>query len=224
MFAATGNNLVVSGDMVRRTIVGTLDPKMERPEIREFANDPVEVIRRVAAALVVLRAYVVVGMPKQAVKPLGSFEGWSRMVRDALIWLGEDDPCETMERTRAADPQTQALGEALHQWHAVIGDHEVSVKRVIEYAAEKESRSTDPLNTDPPPFKHPDFREALLVVAGDRGLISSQRMGRWLGRVKGRVVGNLRLDPGLNKEHGGAQRWKVSSAEAAPVPPSGSTP
>src|SRR4051812_8452937 len=45
LFAATGNNLIVAGDMTRRTIVATLDPKMERPEHRDFDADPVETIR-----------------------------------------------------------------------------------------------------------------------------------------------------------------------------------
>ena len=39
MFAATGNNLIIAGDMVRRTIVGTLDPRVERPETRTFKSD-----------------------------------------------------------------------------------------------------------------------------------------------------------------------------------------
>src|SRR4051794_40004576 len=96
LFCATGNNLVIAGDMTRRTIIATLDPKVERPETREFASDPIEVIRGdratyVEAALVVLRAFIVAGSPKQGAKPLGSFESWSRLVRDALLWLGEPD-------------------------------------------------------------------------------------------------------------------------------------
>jgi len=92
---ATGNNLVVIGDMTRRTLVCSLDAGVERPENRTFkAPDPIDVVRGdrakyVVAALTVLRAYHVAGRPEQGTIPLGSFEVWSRRVRDALIWLGE---------------------------------------------------------------------------------------------------------------------------------------
>jgi hypothetical protein len=41
LISATGNNLVVKGDLTRRSMVGRLDPKCERPELREFAYDPI---------------------------------------------------------------------------------------------------------------------------------------------------------------------------------------
>ena len=34
LITATGNNLIVKGDMTRRGVVGRLDPKVERPELR----------------------------------------------------------------------------------------------------------------------------------------------------------------------------------------------
>lgn len=185
VFGATGNNLIIAGDMVRRTIMGTLDPRTERPENREFKAHPVELIRAdrakyVIAALTVLRAYVVAGMPQQGGKPLGSFEGWSRMVRDALIWLGEPDPCDTMTKIRTEDPYTQQLAEVLNQWHAAVGEQGVSVKQITEYATERLPPDPQLFPVIPPAWRYPDLREALLVVAGDRGHINSKRLGRWL--------------------------------------------
>lgn len=92
----TGNNIVVVGDLCRRTITVALDPKMERPELRDFKANPVEKILAdrgsyIAAALIVCRAYVVAGQPKKAQR-LASFEGWSDTVRSALIWLEKADP------------------------------------------------------------------------------------------------------------------------------------
>ncbi len=60
---ATGNNLRLVGDMTRRALISFLDPQVERPELREFAVDPIEQIRRdrgryVIAALTILRAPV----------------------------------------------------------------------------------------------------------------------------------------------------------------------
>ena len=39
---ATGNNPIIKGDLTRRSLVGRLDAKCERPELREFATyDPI---------------------------------------------------------------------------------------------------------------------------------------------------------------------------------------
>lgn len=98
---ATGNNLTLEGDMTRRAIRATLDAGVERPELRAFDRDPLAMVTAqrgdyVTAGLTVLRAYHIAGRPQQRA-PLGSFTDWSRWVRDALIWLGEADPCDTME-------------------------------------------------------------------------------------------------------------------------------
>src|SRR4051812_11530345 len=42
MFFATGNNLVLVGDMTRRAVLCTLDAGMERPELRPFGFDPIK--------------------------------------------------------------------------------------------------------------------------------------------------------------------------------------
>ncbi len=94
--SCTGNNLVVQGDMTRRVVVARLDAGVERPELREFDFEPVakakaERVRYVVAALTIMRAYKAAGSPPQS-KPLGSFEKWSRLVRDSLLWLGCGDP------------------------------------------------------------------------------------------------------------------------------------
>ena len=59
---ATGNNLVIAGDLTRRCLLGSLDAKVERPELRHFNVDPIEEAhsRRselVVAALTILRAW-----------------------------------------------------------------------------------------------------------------------------------------------------------------------
>jgi len=46
MMLATGNNLAVKGDMTRRVLRCTIDPKMEYPEQRDFKNEPVADAKR----------------------------------------------------------------------------------------------------------------------------------------------------------------------------------
>ncbi|MBV9859873.1 MAG: hypothetical protein JO038_07215 [Alphaproteobacteria bacterium] len=213
-FFATGNNLQIDGDMVRRAIICSLDPQCERPENRTFATeDPVETVRRdraeyLVAALTVLRAYDLAGRPQQT-SPLGSFEAWSRWVRDALVWLGESDPCATMERARENDHRLQTLAAVLHEWHAALGSAAVTTKQVIDKATDRYALA-GAADLNERGFLHPEFREALLVVAGDGGAINSKRLGHWISRHKGRIVNDLRIVE-ATVSHGNA-RWAVVTA------------
>jgi putative DNA primase/helicase len=189
---ATGNNLRVVGDVTRRALVCSLDPECERPELREFATDPLGMIRQergryVVAALTVLRAFHIVGRPQQ-VSPLGSFGDWSNWVRDALIWAGEADPCTTMERARSEDPRLEKLRNLIHYWDIVIGTRRVSAAEVAEIAMNGFDSPADEQKS-----AQGGFREALLVVAGEGSMISSRKLGNWLGRHKGRVVDGAKI-------------------------------
>jgi hypothetical protein len=209
LYFSTGNNLRLTGDMPRRAVVGRLDAGVERPEDREFTTeDPIETLKRerprhVTAVLTILRAYLVAGAPEKS-RPLGGFEEWSRLVRDALIWLGEPDPVETIERVREHDPQQEARAAVLDQWNAVLHTKRVSAKDVIDAAT-----AYDPIGAagDRRQFYHPEFREALLIVAGDAGHINSLRLGRWLGANKGKIVNGLRIiSDGFNR---GIARYRL---------------
>lgn len=196
MVTATGNNLVLVGDMARRALLCRLDPQCERPELRRFASDPLQQIkahrpRYLVAALTVLRAYHVAGRPQQA-DPLGSFSEWSRWVRDALIWLGQSDPVTTLETVRAQDPQLDALTAVLSQWWATLGGRRVAVQDIIECATRTVPRSGIGFAERAAPV-HPSFREALLQVAGDNGAVNSRRLSRWIGNNENRIVAGLRI-------------------------------
>ena len=96
LWIATGNNLVVAGDLTTRIVPCNLDPQVERPEEREFQRNlydwiPANRPALIQAGLTVLRAYIVAGKPKQPIKNFARFEDWSRLVRSALVWLGSVD-------------------------------------------------------------------------------------------------------------------------------------
>ena len=105
---ATGNNLVLAGDLTRRALRCAMDAKCERPELRSFNVNAVEAARQqrgglVAAALTVLRAWHVAG-DRLNLSTFGSFEEWSHRIRAPLVWLGKVDPCETLAEIRENDP------------------------------------------------------------------------------------------------------------------------
>ena len=78
-----------------------------------------------------LRAFYVAGRPQQST-PLGGFEPWSRLVRDALIWLGEADPVKSMDTVRSLDPDRAVLGRVILAWVARFGEKPVPAKRLVD--------------------------------------------------------------------------------------------
>jgi hypothetical protein len=213
LFTITGNNLKLAGDLPRRALRSVIDPKVERPELREFASeDPIIVARRerprlVIAALTILRAYYL-AKKNPLSRPLGSFEDWSRWVRDALIWLGESDPCITMRAIRDEDPELGALKTVMAQWEAWLGYNEFTGQQIIARATWTDDK---PLL---PGFEQltsaPELREALLGVAGKNGAINSQKLGNFLARYKDRIVDNRRfVRTGVLNGH---TKWRLEPA------------
>ena len=114
-FFATGNNLIIAGDMVRRSIRAVLDAGMERPETREFAFDPIARVnsdrgKYIAAVLTIIQAYRAAKGERVDVTPFQGFNEWSRYVREPLVWLGLADPVESMAAIRRSDPERMRLG------------------------------------------------------------------------------------------------------------------
>ena len=49
LITATGNNLRLVGDLTHRSLIGRLDPKTERPELRQFDYDRLRTRGKTAA-------------------------------------------------------------------------------------------------------------------------------------------------------------------------------
>lgn len=184
---ATGNNIHLVGDMTRRVILCSLDPKMERPELRQFSSDPFAMVmanrgKFIGAALTICRAYAVAGYPDQC-RPLASFENWSRVVRSALVWLGRTDPVKTMEQARADDPDTTALRGLLVAWRNVFGSSYVTTGKAIERGKSNYMGE----------LSEPDLYHALQDIAETKGVLNAKRLAKFLGSKRGRIIDGLRF-------------------------------
>ncbi|MFN2513410.1 MAG: hypothetical protein ABR568_18555, partial [Pyrinomonadaceae bacterium] len=91
----TGNNIRLSGDIPRRCYWIRLDAKNSRPYLREgFKHPHLEsyVTKHrgdlLAALLTLARAWYVAGKPEAAIRPLGSFEEWARIIGGILEHAG----------------------------------------------------------------------------------------------------------------------------------------
>lgn len=218
---ATGNNLRVRGDMVRRTIVCELDAGLERPELRQFQDDPVAIVlsdrgRYVSAALVIVRAYILAGQPDQ-LPPIASFSDWSGTVRSALVWLGCADPAASMETARADDPELETIREVMVAWHGANGPAGTTCRRTIALASERCARADEDGDHASYAPQHglrfPGLHDALARVAIARNVLDAPRLGRWLQAKEGRIVDGRRFKRDGTTE--GSARWMLEQVGRA---------
>lgn len=195
LLLATGNNLILQGDLSRRFLVAHLDPRDERPELRQFAFDPVQFALTERGALVAaLHTIARWGMRQRVnLAPVGSFETWSRRVRDPLVALGLADCCEVLADLHKEDPEREAALELLTEWGRSFREiEEQSVADVIRHATQGGGK--------------PALRDALDAVAGGPGGINPKRLGKYLSRIRDRM-----FDGYVMRRGGGSLSAKVAT-------------
>jgi putative DNA primase/helicase len=203
-FLATGNSLQIAGDLRTRAVLCRLDPRCENPEQRQFRGDlrvSVAEMRPslVVAGLVIMRAFIRCGGPaSDYVLPWGRFERWSDLVRAPLVWLGLQDPCASARVLEAEDPERARHLALLQAWRTAFGDERRTVREAIDLAL----RSGEQLNV------------ALEGVCRDRsGQLDALRLGKFLQRVAGRIVGGMEFR--REGESRGSACWRVVDATHA---------
>jgi hypothetical protein len=206
----SGNNFRPSGDLWRRLLTCRIDAKTEDPERRSFAIEPFEHCTdnrqdMVAAALTLLRGFVVAGSPRTTPDKLASYEAWDNRVRQAVVWLAAQDimpapigdPVDAIERAKRAEPENQKLAALLTAAHATMGDR---AWRVADLVKASEQAAHAPVMC---PEHITVLRETLEEIAGEHGKINPRKLGRWIEKQAERRCG------GVWVEHAGI-RWKVA--------------
>ena len=200
----TGNNITLASDNARRTLVCDLQLQCEsaRDRQQEFAvpdlaghikaNRP----RLIVAGLTILRAYALQLQPLR-MKPLESFEDWSWRIRDALIWLGQEDPVSAVQFDNDG---TGEIAQAFAEIEAVS-----TAKRST--GNEAHFRANDLVNWA---ATNHVLRDAL-EQAGCADSMSTGKVGYWLRSLKNRIAGGRRLV--CQQVNGGRQpnRWLIDS-------------
>jgi hypothetical protein len=188
IFLASGNNLIFRGDMTTRALLCRLDAKVERPEQRRFRVDlKVEIPKirgeLVAAALTILRGYVVAGRPGlDKLTPFGRFEDWSNLVRGALVWSGEADPCLSRTYICADDPARASFDQFIH---AVAGETFGDWFTAGELLSLAEKAPDG------------DLAKAIDVTLPKR---SPQSMGLFLKSKQGQIIKGMRLEAAYSEK------------------------
>lgn len=211
---ATGNNVAVTGDTIRRVLLIRMQTNEERPQDRAgfqlpdlrawlVDNRP----RLVVAALTILRAFVVAGRPLPTdYRPWGSFEAWSSLIPTAIEWAGGADPMQTrIDNGDAEDPEHAAIATVLSQWERVAGVKGATLRSVLGvlYPSGK-------VPTDGPGDGFEDLREAIEVLApAPRSGFAPElkKLGSNLRRYLKRVMGGRRMTLTLDRK--GVGIWSV---------------
>lgn len=201
MILSSGNNVGAVADMPRRCVTINLDAKEELPATRRFTRpDLLDDLRRdrsqyVRAAITIVKAWMHAGSPRADVLPLGSFGAWSDRCRQSLLWLGLQDPAQSVFTAMEQDPDRERLRLLLDAWTDKFAAAPVRVRDLITWA-----RGLEP--------ECGEIKELLVEAAGERDTINNRRLGWWLKRHVGQVAGGLRIERAARK--GNVEAWSVT--------------
>ncbi len=210
---ATGNNVQVAADTTRRIIHVRMDVLSERPEERQEFKHPNllawigrERGRLLCDALTILAAYCRAGRPKHNLTPFGSFEGWSELVREAVVWVGLPDPCLT--RTKLAeqsDTTADALAQLIAAWrkYDTFGQG-IVISEMLGRLAPQERQYT------PTGEVETGMRAALENIVGcpPGRTPTTRQVGNKLRYYRRRVVGGLFIDVDKQRHESG-MAWRL---------------
>lgn len=214
----TGNNVDVRGDTTRRVILSRLEPDVERPEARTGFRHPDLIAhvknarpRLVAAALTVLRAYVMAG--REDVKTAdwgtwGSFEAWSALVPPAIVFAGGADPMGArLADDSDHDPEVQALAMILARLPSFDHDGRGVAVRDLIGCLYPGGRPPEDGRAD----GNDDLREAIeqLSPARPGQAPSTSKLAYRLRASRGRLIGGRRLVAVSGRA--GVVRWHVET-------------
>lgn len=206
---ATGNNVAIAADTARRVCHIRIESPDEKPEERDnFRHRNLlpwvgqERHRLLAHALTILRAYFVDGCPEVGLTAWGSFEGWSSLVRSAVVWAGLPDPAETrLLLQEQADVAAESMALLLLSWEKLDPERRgLTTAQVIDVLYRESA-------TARPDF-HADLKDALESLLGKP---DARALGNKLRTYRRRVFCSRFFDQ-TSTEHRAA-RWAVYPAE-----------
>jgi hypothetical protein len=210
-WCASGNNVTMRADTARRVAHISLDSPLENPEERTGFKHPdligwvvAERPRLLSAALTILRGYCDAGRPSQGLPPWGSFEGWSDLVRQAVVWAGLADPGLAREELRLrSDSEASGLAALILAWPEIDVDGTGVTASALVNELDKERDD----------YQHLRATISELCPAPPGKLPGARSVGSKFRQIRGRVVGGKFFD--CRPVHGIA-KWFIRSLAIDP--------
>ena len=211
-FAATGNNVVLGKEMSRRVLRVYLRSDQANPEDRARSGFKYSNLRQyvkdnrgklLSAALTILRGYCAAGRPDMRLRSLGSFEAWSDLVRNAIVWADKrlPDPGDSRDEIRrACDPETtNDLPVLLEGIRKLDNKHQgLLVSDIIEQAQYQQSSCKELWDVLKRNWPGKSAAEP----------INGRALGMKLHHIQDSVIGNMTLKK-TNGADSRVARWKV---------------
>ena len=222
LWTLTGNNLALGGDLIRRSLWVTIDPRVPNPEARTgFAipNLPAHVAEHrgaiLRALLIWVRAWVCAGEPAE-LRSSDDYARWSAVVRGILQVAGVPGEFDHL------DSRQQQLGNDDDDWHGflsavheVFGDGDWSAKDVLAKVHDgREAWTPDDIYSagHPIPFDAvPAELGEKISRAGGRVGVATKSLGMWLRNREGRWARDLAVRRAGQDPHARVVRWRVET-------------
>jgi hypothetical protein len=199
VLVASGNNLTPVSALARRSLVIRLDANTENLRERVFKiSDPRRYVmthraRLLVDALTIIKAYISPAVTDQPPMPvtLPSFESWSKLVREPLIWLGMADPVIT--QLNETDDENHNIAPIFEKLVANFGNHTFTagdMARVVGSLADTNNELSDNL-----------------MQMGCAEPNNPIKVGYWLRASKDKIGGGVKLVHDGHSKHG--VRWRL---------------
>jgi len=203
LWAATGNNLLLGGDMATRTVLVRLDPKMPRPEERTgFAipNLDAWILRPANQRSVLWHLLILVidwtrqGAPRAQGITMRQFTPWAEAIGGFLSHHGIKEFLGNIENVRDIDDDNAVWTAFLAKWRTVLGD-KWQTTHELRLAADTPHMGSDPWDG--------------LFLTDARGKLPSEvSLGKRLKGHIDRYHGSYVLRSDLDR-HSKVRTWRV---------------
>jgi hypothetical protein len=199
VWLATCNGMFYTNDMLRRSVPIMLDSPDLNPQLRDDFKHPrllehVTKNRRelLIAGLSIVANYIKEGKPDQGLSAFGGFEAWSDLIRSAVVFAGEPDPCGHCQ-TLYAEIEDTTIGETAELLNAWTFNGPITTANVVKA-----------VNENPAAFP---ALNALLELK-QSGTTDAEHLGKLLRSARGKVIGGRCLDKNNKKR----AEWFIKSA------------
>lgn len=214
VWVVSGNNVQLASDTPRRCVHIRLEPPEERPEERgDFkikdlvAHTMRHRVELLGHTLTILRAYHLAGRPTHGITPWGSFEEWSRLIRECVFWCTGYD-CDTRkELTATADTTRESSVVILEHLETLFPSRKLFFAADVLAVYEAKDANNQCL--------YPHFREAMDAVSTNPKGLTVRGVGNLLKSRRNRNFGGRRLEGLAGGKLGMA--YRISLVEKTPA-------
>jgi putative DNA primase/helicase len=201
---ASGKNLQINADLVRRTLICNLDMKEVSPWRHTFARDPLIAIKadrtRYLKACLTIGKFGFMRELHHDCWTFASFGSWNRIVRSPMLWAGLPDPCACINEIASDDEDGDLLETIIKLWREHSGTAKMTGGRLANLAF------SDKLNGGR------ELYEALMEAAGVGSDISIKRLSSWLKKNANTPTRSGKIIY-AGRSHSNQKMWQVKEDE-----------